>query len=205
MEINTYLVPGSTTRVAVYRCRSTRPAAPMHDGPAVEPVLQMCFPTPVRFSLPLLLVLVLPCTLAAQSFEGRVVSVEEGDVLRVQRDTSVVTVQLYGIDTPELGQPYGREARHYVADRVLQDTVAVTVKERGKEASLSGIVKTPDGTSLNADLLRRGLAWWHNRNAPDAAHLQALEQKAQNANRGVWTQYNPVAPWKWRTSHHNNS
>lgn len=153
----------------------------------------------------LILFLLLPCTLGAQSFTGPVVSVEEGDVLQILRDTSIVMVQLHGIDTPELGQPYGREASHYVGHRVLHDTVTVIVKERKGPDSLSGIVKTSDGTSLNATLLQQGLAWWHNQEAPEAAHLQALERKAQEAKRRIWSQYHPIAPWKWRAGRRGSS
>lgn len=145
-----------------------------------------------------LFLLLLPLPLGAQSFTGQVVGVEEGDVLEILWETEVVRVQLYGIDTPEIEQPFGREAIHYVSERVLRDTVVVTVKEKEGDNRLSGIVETADGSSLNDDLLREGLAWWHNRKAPDAAHLQTLEQRAQRENRGIWSQYHPIAPWEWR-------
>ncbi len=147
----------------------------------------------------LFLLLLLPCTLGAQSFTGQVVSVEKGDVLRIQRDTGIVTVELYGIDTPELKQPYGREALHYVTDAVLRKTVRVFVRNADGNL-LSGRVERVDGTSLNALLLRQGLAWWHNREAPDAVHLQTIEREAQKANRRIWSQYHPVAPWEWRAA-----
>ena len=55
-----------------------------------------------------------------------------------------------------------------------------------------------EGGSLSKMLVRDGLAWHHDRYAPNADELSRLEQRAHNANRGLWYQPAPTPPWPWR-------
>lgn len=56
----------------------------------------------------------------------------------------------------------------------------------------------PDGLNLNQDLVRAGLAWWHERYARKDAMLRDLEQEARDAKRGLWSDSQVVTPWEWR-------
>lgn len=62
----------------------------------------------------LILLLVLLCAPAcAQAWPGDVLTVHDGDTVRVQpADGKPVSIRVYGVDCPELGQPYGTEARN---------------------------------------------------------------------------------------------
>jgi hypothetical protein len=61
-----------------------------------------------------------------------------------------------------------------------------------------GVVLLPNGTSLNAELVRRGAAWWYQRYAPENAKLRRMEAAARREERGLWTADKPVPPWEWR-------
>ena len=53
----------------------------------------------------------LPLLARGQSYTGMGHAVLDGDTIRLLRDTGqIVQVDLYGIDAPELGQPYGVKA-----------------------------------------------------------------------------------------------
>lgn len=54
------------------------------------------------------------------------------------------------------------------------------------------------GGDLGEMLVRDGLAWHYERYAPNATELARLEHQARNANRGLWSLANPIAPWDWR-------
>ena len=55
----------------------------------------------------------------------------------------------------------------------------------------------PDGRNLNQELIKAGLAWWFRKYSKDV-RLGAFEQEARLAKRGLWTEPQPVPPWKWR-------
>lgn len=54
------------------------------------------------------------------------------------------------------------------------------------------------GQSLPAMLLRRGLGGHYKLHAPDDTTLERPEQEARTAERGLWSQPTPVAPWEWQ-------
>ena len=51
---------------------------------------------------------------------------------------------------------------------------------------------------VNHEMVRAGLAWWFRRYAPRDRKLQALEEEARDARRGLWVEEEPVAPWSFR-------
>jgi endonuclease YncB( thermonuclease family) len=55
-----------------------------------------------------------------------------------------------------------------------------------------------DGRSLNRELLRAGLGWWNRRYEPHDHDLQRLEAAARAARRGLWSEPEPVPPWRHR-------
>jgi micrococcal nuclease len=56
----------------------------------------------------------------------------------------------------------------------------------------------PDGKSLNREMVREGMAWWYRKYAPNDRELATLETEAKAAQRGLWSQPNPIPPWDWR-------
>lgn len=131
-------------------------------------------------------------------FRGRVVEVKDGDTLEVQRsEGKVMTVRLWGVDAPEDDQPYGtaatKAARHYVQGK----NVRLSAEDTDRYGRLVARVEV-EGRSLSKMLVRDGLAWHHDHYAPNAIELSRLEQRARNANRGLWSQPNPTPPWTWR-------
>jgi micrococcal nuclease len=52
------------------------------------------------------------------AWEGKVVSVTDGDTIKVLKAGKQVKVRLAAIDTPEKGQPYGQAAKKFTANLV---------------------------------------------------------------------------------------
>jgi endonuclease YncB( thermonuclease family) len=134
----------------------------------------------------------------ADSFTGKVVDVPDGDTLSMKREGRAVTVHLAGIDCPEKKQPFGKRARQFTSDVALGKEVSVQLEAIDKYGSTAGWVTLPDGTNLNHELLRVGLAWWYRRYYPDDETLQDLEGGARVAKYGLWKKKNPMPPWHWR-------
>jgi len=137
-------------------------------------------------------------TQTPQQLVGKVVGVHDGDTITVLVDRAEHKVRLHGIDCPELGQPFGRQAKQLTSRLARVEQVTVDVKDRDRYGRLVGVVTLPTGSSLNHALVEAGLAWWYQRYAFGDAKLEGLEEAARKAEIGLWSQPEPVPPWEWR-------
>ncbi len=138
-----------------------------------------------------------PLTIHAAEFGGRVVGISDGDTLTVQTDDNRrVRVRLAGIDAPEHDQPYGAAATRSLSALALDRAVRVRVVAEDDYGRTVGTVFA-DGRDLDAEQVRRGMAWVYRRYARSRS-LYALEAEAKQARRGLWADSNPIPPWDWR-------
>lgn len=141
--------------------------------------------------------LVAPVSLPAM-FEARVVVVRDGDTLDLlTADGRQVRVRLHGIDAPEFGQRFHREATAFVRDRIGGRRVRVERVDVDQFDRLIGQVWLAD-QRFNAEIVRAGWAWRYRQYAPDDAELAAAEAQAREAKRGLWADPQPLPPWVWR-------
>lgn len=152
-------------------------------------------------SILIFLLLLLPST--ALAWSGQVAAVHDGDTLRVQRaHATAASVRIYGVDCPELGQPFGAEARDMAARLVGGKQVEVVAAQarRSYKREVGGVVLLRDMIVLQDALVSAGLAWVDDRFCRAAAcDLWRLHQAdARAARRGLWAADNPIPPWTWR-------
>ncbi|MBF0147571.1 MAG: thermonuclease family protein [Magnetococcales bacterium] len=156
------------------------------------------------WSLLLLLTLTTPrfttATDATQPWHGKVIFVQDGDSLKVKVGHRIETLRLQGIDAPEHGQPFAKDATRFVKRATLGREVRVNPIELDLYHRMLADVFLTDGRSLNQELVKEGLAW-HNTNYSHDPLLKKLEQQARREHRGLWADGHPVAPWKWRHRH----
>jgi len=153
--------------------------------------------------LPLLLVLaaLLPGAGSAQALKGEVLSIGDGDTIRVRQGGRAITVRLACIDAPEMAQrPYGQQARSYLQQRL----------PFGREVSLD--VKTTDrygrtvaevfsGLSINLALVEDGQAFAYRQylGGCDAKEYLDAEYRASRRRYGVWQVPGGITrPWDFR-------
>jgi micrococcal nuclease len=136
---------------------------------------------------------------AAEPLTGKVVSVHDGDTVRVLDAANVQhKVRLDGIDAPERGQPFGTVARDRLASLVMGKTVTVHNDGRDKWGRMLGRIEI-EGGDVNKQMLAEGLAWHYVKFNNDA-RLAAAERAARAAKRGLWADAKPVPPWEWRAT-----
>lgn len=135
-------------------------------------------------------------------FEARVVAVADGDTLTVLKGREQIRVRLWGIDAPETGQDFGSRARERLVEIAIGKTVRVEPMERDRYGRTVARLRLPDGTGLEARMVRDGFAWWFRKYAPADDALRDAEAEARKAKRGLWSAPNPVAPWDWRDGKH---
>jgi micrococcal nuclease len=131
------------------------------------------------------------------SIEGKVVAVEEGDRVVILAKHLPLTIRLIGIDAPEKGQRYWKQAREFSAQLALGQEVSVRDYAIASTGEVSGHVFLPDGRCLNEEVLQAGFAWWVDSEVEDRT-FGFIEREARLSARGLWEAPNPVAPWKWR-------
>lgn len=131
-----------------------------------------------------------------EELSGKVVSVTDGDTIKVLIGKETVTVRLEGIDAPESGQSFGKKAKEALAGLVAGKTVTVKKTGTDKYKRTLGIVIVGD-VDVSAKLMEDGWAW-HFKKYNDEERLAKLEEAARQAKRGLWADENALAPWDYR-------
>jgi endonuclease YncB( thermonuclease family) len=148
----------------------------------------------------LVLAFVATCpALSWADFTARVVTVHEGDRLTIRHDGRSETIYLKDIDCPELKQPYGKQAKHAIAAYVANREVVVRALKRDRHGRITAEILLQDGRNVGHELVKEGLAW----SRPDTSQSQSLgdvEELARAAGKGLWSDHNPVPPWKWKAT-----
>jgi len=148
----------------------------------------------------LMIALVAACpSLLWADFAAKVITVHEGDRLTIRHDGRNETIYLKDIDCPELKQPYGKQAKRVTAAFVGNRDVVVRALTRDKQGRTSAEVLLPNGRNVGRELVKEGLAWWR-RSGSDDPSLGDLEDLARAEHRGLWSEPNPVPPWKWKAT-----
>jgi endonuclease YncB( thermonuclease family) len=135
----------------------------------------------------------------AQS-QGVIVRALDGDSLIVKIQDKFKEIRLFGIDSPEWKQPFGKQAKSFsqgfAGKKVKVESVGKDIHGR-----LLGVITLKIGDCLNQLLVAKGLAWHYRHFSPDAV-LAGLEAKARKTRVGLWKDDDPVPPWIWRRQKH---
>lgn len=128
------------------------------------------------------------------AFNGKVVSIHDGDTITVLQGKQQVKVRLFGIDAPELKQPYGKKSKQFLTNLIAGEVVEV--KENGKDRykRTIGIVYLGN-TDMNAQMVENGYAWAYRKFSKKYA---PQESQAKKQGLGLWRDKNPIPPWEWR-------
>jgi endonuclease YncB( thermonuclease family) len=146
-----------------------------------------------------LLIAVTPVSACAADFPAKVIGISDGDTLTVLKNgREQVRIRLHGIDAPESAQDYGSRAKQSASDLAFGKDMTVRPRGTDRYGRTVADLILPDGTLLNQELVRLGMAWWYRQHAPDDRELARLEGEARGARRGLWSQPQPIPPWEWR-------
>lgn len=145
----------------------------------------------------ILLILFFPCLLLAWS--GKVVGVADGDTITVLHNGKGEKIRLYGIDTPEKRQAYGKRAKQFTSDMVSGKIVEVETKDTDRYGRIVGIVSV-NGESLNEALIKDGFAWVYRNYCKESfcEDWLNLESVARYGKIGLWSDPIPIPPWDFR-------
>ena len=116
--------------------------------------------------------LALPALGADTTIVGKVVGVHDGDSLTLRTLNETLKVRTFDIDTPELGQPFGNNAKGALSSLVFRKNITVSSSGKDRYGRTLGVVFLGNG-NVNEQMIRMGTI-------------------------GLWADPNPIAPWDWR-------
>ncbi|KAI4138722.1 MAG: hypothetical protein L6R39_006647, partial [Caloplaca ligustica] len=120
----------------------------------------------------------------------------------IPRENAKLTFVLSGIRAPrsarnpnDKAEPFGQEAHDFANRRCLQRDVEVDVESTDKQGGFIGVLYI-NRENFAKLLLEEGYASVHSYSAEQSGHaneLFAAEQKAKEARKGIWHDYDPAA------------
>ncbi len=127
---------------------------------------------------------------------GRVTDVIDGNTITIKTSDEEYTVVLADIDSPELNQSYGDEAKRFLEKIVLKKEVVVQFTGKDRKGNHLAIILIKGKVDARVELLKEGLAWTSERNPKP--ELEAHRNEAQEKGIGLWKDENPTPPWTFR-------
>ena len=138
---------------------------------------------------------------AAASFRATVLSVGDGDTLRVSRGGRSLTIRLACIDAPETAQsPWGQQSRAYLQQRLPRGR-EVIIQPQTTDRYGRSVAEVISDISINLVMVEDGQAFAYRRylSGCDAQEYLDAEYRASRHRFGVWQVEGGIArPWEFR-------
>lgn len=154
-------------------------------------------------SFAVLILLLGHCLTAAETIQGKVVRVADGDTITIlDQSKTQHKIRLSGIDAPEKGMPFGQKSKQHLSDLVAGKPVLVETTKVDRYGRNVGKVIV-DGWDANLAQIEAGFAWHYKdyqreQSRADRLAYSQAEERAREARKGLWMDPEPVPPWNWR-------
>ena len=128
----------------------------------------------------------------SEEFTAKVIAVLDGDTVLVRRVDGLLKIRLAEIDAPEKAQIFGETSKRSLSEMVMGKQVkfvSETMDQYGRMVAHLSV----DGLDVNAEQIRRGMAWEYSSFHSNKA-LIALQHEAMQVPRGLWAQSDPTSP-----------
>jgi len=130
----------------------------------------------------------------AAPVKGMGITAVDGDTLHATIEKVKSKVKVNGIDAPEKGQPFYKEAYEALNDMIKNKSLSIEVVEKKDGTTYATI--TVDGKNVAEEMVKKGLAWYYKREDPKNTKLESMMENAKKDGRGLWIP--PTAPWDYR-------
>ncbi|MGB5241423.1 MAG: thermonuclease family protein [Prochlorococcaceae cyanobacterium] len=142
-----------------------------------------------------------PAAVAGPEFRATVLSIGDGDTIRVQQGGKRITIRLACIDAPEMAQaPDGANARSYLQSR-LRLGYSVTLRPQTVDRFGRTVAEVIGEINLGLALVEDGMAFADRKYLAqcDAREYLDAEFRASRSRYGVWRVPGGITrPWYFR-------
>ncbi|MDH5476109.1 MAG: thermonuclease family protein [Cyclobacteriaceae bacterium] len=122
----------------------------------------------------------------------------DGNTLEILTESNeTFEVMFKDVDSPELGQLFGDEAKEFTKKLLLKKKVTVEMKGKDMWGNRLAGITLKNGNNAEVELLKAGYAW-HNILKSTNNELPVIEQNSKEKRIGLWASDNPTAPWVYR-------
>jgi endonuclease YncB( thermonuclease family) len=120
---------------------------------------------------------------SAEILDGTCVEVLGGDRLVIESNGARLTVQLWGVDAPELDQPWGEESRAKLEELVLNRQLQF--RERSRSDALVVAQVRVEGRDLASQMAEMGMVWLADSGGTSESYATTIIV-ARAAAQGMW-------------------
>ncbi|MCK5725461.1 MAG: thermonuclease family protein [Thiotrichaceae bacterium] len=139
----------------------------------------------------------------ACKLSGKVIKVVDGDsIVILDSNNKQHKIRLAGIDAPEYRQPFAKAAKKYLSRLIDRKAVCIDwYKQDIYKRKIGKVILK--GADINFKMVNKGLAWHYKYYQKDQTKLDQktyteAEKNAQSATVGLWSEPDPIPPWRWR-------
>lgn len=137
----------------------------------------------------------------ADTFRAIVLSVGDGDSLRVSSGGQRITIRLACIDAPEINQsPWGQQSRNYLLQRLPRGR-EVTIEPKTIDRYGRTVAEVISDININLVMVEDGQAFVYRRYLSSCESREYLdaEYRASRRRHGIWqVQGGITRPWDFR-------
>lgn len=138
----------------------------------------------------------------ANTLEGKVVGITDGDTITVLIDRHEIKIRVAGIDAPEKRQPFGQRSKEHLSDCAFGKSVAIEWSKTDRYGRTIGKVLS-SGVDCGLRQIQDGMAWHYKayakeQTAKDRAAYSEAESQARASKAGLWSDLHSTPPWEFR-------
>ena len=128
----------------------------------------------------------------------RVIGIKDGDtVVLLTNKKEEIVVRLSEIDAPERNQAFGTVSRTYLSNLIFGKEVKLEKSGTDRYGRTLGFIFTLNGTNVNLDMVKKGMAWQYEKYSKSAI-LRLAQTEAKSQKLGLWRDPYPTPPWEFR-------
>ena len=133
-----------------------------------------------------------------QGVAVKVINVIDGNTVEIlTEENEVYKIILKEVDSPEIGQEYGDQAKKFTEGLLLKKKVFVEMKGKDMWGNRLASITLKNGKKMEEELLKAGMAWHNTLKSTDKS-LAQLESNTKDKKVGLWANTDPMAPWIFR-------
>lgn len=134
----------------------------------------------------------------SQTYQGKIISVIDGDTFIFQTQEGSLNIRMTDIDAPEKAQDYGKESKAFL-EKFVNQKATVIGKGTDRYGRTLGTLFI-DSKNINLESVETGNAWHYVKYSTDTTFANA-EALARANKIGLWKEEGPEAPWEFRKNH----